>query len=129
MGYLPSSRVIPMKALTHTVVDYAGIFMVHYNIRVKRPTKAYLAVFVCFVTKPCNFELVSDLTTVAFMECLRRFIAIKGKPSHIYSDNATNFVGAREELNRLAEFFETNSNSISTFAANNGMSWTAIPAR
>lgn len=129
MGNLPSSRVVPIAPFAHTGVDYAGPFQIHYAIRGKRPTKCYLAVFICFVTKACHLELVTDLTTVAFLECLRRFISRRGCPLHIYSDNATNFVGAKEELKQLSKFLSDNNVVISDFAANKGFEWSTIPAR
>ena len=46
-------------------------------------------------TKAVHIEVVSDLTTEAFIGALKRFTARRGKPSNIYSDNATNFVGAK----------------------------------
>ncbi|GFT26655.1 integrase catalytic domain-containing protein [Trichonephila clavipes] len=50
-------------------------------------------------TKATHLEVVSDLTTEAFLASLRRFIARRSKPSVIWSDNATNFKGARNILN------------------------------
>ncbi|GFT09977.1 uncharacterized protein TNCV_1114381 [Trichonephila clavipes] len=50
-------------------------------------------------TKATHLEGVSDMTTEAFLACLRRFIARRSKPSVIWSDNATNFKGARNILN------------------------------
>jgi len=43
-------------------------------------------------------EAVSALTTAAFMAALKRFMSRRGKPSRIWSDNGTNFVGTRKEL-------------------------------
>ena len=52
--------------------------------------------------KAVHLELVSDLTSQAFISALRRFTARCGKPSLIWSDNGTNFVGvAREQLSRI----------------------------
>lgn len=51
-----------------------------------------------FESKGVHLELVSDLTTSAFIGCLKRFVARWGTPNKIYCDNATNFVGARNEL-------------------------------
>ncbi|XP_070067165.1 uncharacterized protein [Drosophila virilis] len=57
-----------------------------------------MAVFVCFATKAVHFELVKDLSTASFWNALKRFISTQGRPSQIWSDNATNFVGTKNEL-------------------------------
>ncbi len=40
----------------------------------------------CFVVKAVHLELVSDLTSDSFVAPLRRFIARRGKPKIIWSD-------------------------------------------
>lgn len=57
--------------------------------------KIYIAVFVCMTVKAVHIEIVTDLSTAKFIEALRRFIARRGLPRKIYSDNGTNFVGAK----------------------------------
>ncbi|GFX44846.1 integrase catalytic domain-containing protein [Trichonephila clavipes] len=47
-----------------------------------------------------HLEIVSDLTTDAFLATLKRFVARRGKYATISSDNAKNFVGANRELKR-----------------------------
>ena len=44
-----------------------------------------------------------SLETDSFINALRRSIARCGPPSHIYSDNGTNFVRANQELNQSLE--------------------------
>ncbi|GBO33831.1 hypothetical protein AVEN_201914-1, partial [Araneus ventricosus] len=44
--------------------------------------------------KSVHLEIVNSCSTDAFIGALKRFIARRGKPSDIYSDNGTNFVGA-----------------------------------
>ena len=41
-----------------------------------------------------HLELVSSLSTKAFLDSLRRFVSRRGRPSIVYSDNGSNFVGA-----------------------------------
>lgn len=52
-------------------------------------------------TKAIHVELVGDLSTDMFLASLRRFFARRGKLKRIYSDNGTNFVGAKNELSEL----------------------------
>ncbi|XP_075163311.1 uncharacterized protein LOC142235943 [Haematobia irritans] len=99
MGDLPSNRVKGnSRPFEHAGVDFAGPITVHYKIRGKRPYKAYIAVFVCFLTKACHIEVVSDLSTDSFIASLKRFFARRGLSSHLYCDNATNFVGASRRI-------------------------------
>ena len=48
---------------------------------------------------------VSDLTTDAFLAALRRFIACRGKPMLMWSDNGSNFIGADHEIKTLYNSF------------------------
>ncbi|UYV72942.1 hypothetical protein LAZ67_10001239, partial [Cordylochernes scorpioides] len=48
-----------------------------------------------------HLELVTSLSTEAFIQALRRFIARRGRPTVIYSDNGTDFVGANNALKAL----------------------------
>ena len=43
-------------------------------------------------------ELASDSTKDVFPLTLRRFIASRGKPKEILSENGSNFIGADREL-------------------------------
>ncbi|XP_070072176.1 uncharacterized protein [Drosophila takahashii] len=75
--------------------------------RGKPPYKSYVALFVCFASKAVHLELVSDLTTDAFLLALQRFVSRRGIPEKVWWDNATNVVGAdrhmREFQARLEE--------------------------
>ena len=85
MGQLPIERVTPGMIFEKVGIDYTG--HVKYGSLCK-PTivKAYICVFVSMTVKAVHLELVSNLTSEAFIACLRRFIACHGKPSHIWSD-------------------------------------------
>ena len=97
MGQLPIERVTP----------YAGPLYIKYGYICKTTIiKAYVCVFVSMSVKAVHLELVSDLTTDAFIATLRRFIARRGKPSLIQSDHGSNFVGAKKELEQLATFLQ-----------------------
>ena len=91
--------------------------------------KSYVCVFVSLSVRAVHLELVSDLTTDAFIACLRRFISRRGKPTLIWSDNGTNFVGAANELRALVEFLKSQQvqGQISAFCSTQKIQWKFIP--
>jgi hypothetical protein len=98
MAPLPRQRVQPTRPFNVSGVDFAGPLIIRSGIRGRPGKKAWIAIFVCFVTRAIHIEVVEDLTSSAFIAALRRFISRRGKPHTIWSDNGTNFVGANKEL-------------------------------
>jgi len=90
-------------------VDYAGPIFIKTSLRRNATVKkGYLCVFVCFSTCAVYIELVTGLTTEAFLNALKRFIRCRGICSDIVcNDNATNFVSTnntqQEQNNLLSE--------------------------
>lgn len=128
MGDLPSTRVNPAPPFYTTGVDYAGPFSVRDRQgRGFKVTKAYICLFVCFVTRSIHLELVSDLTTEAFLASFKRFVSRRGKPYQMYSDNGSNFLGANQELKQLGIFLRENEKTLTESINNEGVLWSFIP--
>ena len=87
--------------------------------------------FACLFVKAVHLELVSDLTTEAFIAALRRFISRRGYPSLIWSDHGTNFVGANRELKELSKFLcsQQAQGTISEFCNGKNIEWKFIPEK
>ena len=132
MGQLPPSRTTPSAPFTTTGIDYAGLFVMKRG-HTRKPVlvKSYIAIFVCFATKAVLIEIVSDLTTEAFIAALKQFISRCGLPTSIHTDNGTNFVGAKNDLQELYRFpsSSTVSSSIQSFLLTNRITWHNIPER
>lgn len=107
LGQLPAERITPDYVFNHVGLNYAGPFTIKYGSN-RKPTlvKAYVCVFVSLSIKAIHLEIASDLTTDAFIAVLRRFIARRGKPSIIWSNHGTNFVGAVGQLNEFITFYQ-----------------------
>lgn len=67
----------------------------------------------------------------SFLNALRRFISRRGIVTDIYSDNATNFVGANRRLREIYDLFysEKNRAIFNNATANIGIKWHFIPPR
>ncbi|XP_025419129.1 uncharacterized protein LOC112689568 [Sipha flava] len=102
MADLPSYRVQPHRPFSHVGMDYRGPFLVkEHRRRNAQSVKIYLALFICMSVKAVHLEIVTDLSTDAFLAALDRFVARRGIPSKMFSDCGTNYVGAARQLKTL----------------------------
>ncbi|GFW67129.1 integrase catalytic domain-containing protein [Trichonephila clavipes] len=76
-----------------------------------------------------HIELVSDLTSQAFIAALKRFMARRGKCAKLFSDNGKNFVGASNEIKKLLEIVRKPDEKLANYLAAEGIEWKFIPAR
>lgn len=97
MADLPSDRVDPSTPFTYCGVDYFGPFFVKEG---RKELKRYGALFTCMASRAIHIEIANSLTTDSFLNALRRFLAIRGPIKQLRSDQGTNFIGARNELQK-----------------------------
>ena len=92
---LPLERVRDAAVFEVVGVDLAGPLFLKGN------EKAYVCLFTCAVYRAVHLELLSSLSTASFVKGFSRFIARRGRPAVVFSNNGTNFVGTENELKRL----------------------------
>ncbi|XP_062529977.1 uncharacterized protein LOC134200667 isoform X2 [Bombyx mori] len=125
MGNLPRERLQPGFPFLRCGVDYAGpVFILNRRGRGARLQKSYICLFVCFASRAVHLELVTDLSSDAYLLALKRFISRRGKPIEIYSDNGRNFVGA---MNEFAKFLNCCSDDIKAYAISQNINFRLIP--
>ncbi|XP_062703613.1 uncharacterized protein LOC134286064 [Aedes albopictus] len=132
MGQLPSDRVSPNPVFAITGIDYAGpVQIVGRRVRGAKPSKGYIALFVCFTTKVVHMEAVSDLTTSSFLAAFTRFSSRYGLPAKVYSDNATTFRAASKHFREMYDLLHSTAHldSVADFLTDKGVQWNFIPAR
>ncbi|XP_033323544.2 uncharacterized protein LOC117218920 [Megalopta genalis] len=130
MGDLPRERLIASRPFESVGIDYCGpLFIKEKRYRNQKRLKVYTAVFVCFSTKAIHLELVNDLTTEAFIACLKRFISRRGRPKNIYTDNGANFVGAKNELKELFHVLQSKEHDeqVTHYLAEQSIDWFLSP--
>ncbi|GFT04838.1 integrase catalytic domain-containing protein [Trichonephila clavipes] len=76
-----------------------------------------------------HIEIVSDLTSDAFIATLKRFFSRRGKCAKLYSDNGKTFVGANKELKRFLKLTEDLDDNLAGFLSAEGIEWKFIPPR
>ncbi|GFV12354.1 integrase catalytic domain-containing protein [Trichonephila clavipes] len=63
--------------------------------------KCWIVLFTCAIYRAVHLELITSLSTDSFILAFRRFIARRGRPTTIYSDNGKTFVGTFNALNSI----------------------------
>ncbi|GFW80506.1 integrase catalytic domain-containing protein [Trichonephila clavipes] len=76
-----------------------------------------------------HLDIVTDLTSNAFIATLKRFIFRRGKCAKLYSDNATNFVGANIELKKMFNLVCKPDEALASYMASEGIDWNFLPPR
>lgn len=130
MADLPSYRIEQNRPFAHVGCDFAGFFEIKASARRNAPiSKGYIALFICLTTKAIHLELVPDLSTAEFVMTFENFIARRGIPSVLYTDNGTNFIGAAKEIGRLFQQMIQQNNALTQLFALKNIEFKNIPAR
>ena len=92
---LPEERLVASTVFSNVGVDYFGPFTVKIG---RRNEKRWCCLFTCLTVRAIHIEIVPKLDTDCCLNAIMRFIARRGKPVKMISNNGTNFVGADKEL-------------------------------
>ncbi|XP_022523726.2 uncharacterized protein LOC111191896 [Astyanax mexicanus] len=95
MADLPEERMEMTPPFTYCGIDCFGPF---YVKEARKELKKYGLLFTCMCSRAIHIEMLDDLTTDAFINALRTFIAIRGHVRQLRCDQGTNFVGAKREF-------------------------------
>lgn len=95
MADLPHERVETTPPFTYCGMDCFGPFYIKEG---RKELKRYGLLFTCLCSRAVHIEVLDDMTSDAFINALRAFIALRGNVRQLRSDQGTNFVGAKREL-------------------------------
>lgn len=120
-GLLPRTKIVPTYPFQFVGVDIAGpLFKLVENpvdrvLGTKEPTtgkrkkltaeefkaikvKYYVLVIVCANTRAVELQLVTSLSAASILQAFECFVAVRGRPSFVLSDNADNFTKTSKVL-------------------------------
>ena len=127
MSDLPADRLLPGPPFTNVGVDTFGPWTV-----VTRRTrggqaqgKRWAIMFTCLTIRAVHIEIIEELSSAAFINALRRFVAIRGKVKILRSDRGTNFVGSTDDLK--IDAINVEDTSVKSHLYNSGTVWKFNP--
>lgn len=111
MPPLPEERITYSKAFDFTGLDYFGPIFITCEEKI---VKRWVCLFTCLAVRAIHMEIVRDLSAEECLLAIRRFIASRGVPVLITSDNASQFKISAEVLT-------------GNFCIEQGIKWRFIP--
>ena len=96
---LPEFRVVMDEPFAVTGVDFAG--PIEYKQKKNTVGKAYVALFTCASTRAVHLKLCKDMTAEEFKIAFKEFMARRGTPRMMISDNAKTFITTSKWLKKL----------------------------
>ena len=95
MADLPADRFDDSRPFSTIGIDYFGPLTVK---RFRKTEKRYGLLVTCLATRAVHLEVANSLDTDSFLMAFRRFVARRGRPKKVFSDNGTNLKGGEREL-------------------------------
>lgn len=124
MADIPTLRMDGNYAFENVSLDFGGpIHTKESNTRKSTVHKSYICLFVCLKTRAIHLEMVTDLSTPAFLAAFQRFTSRRNVPRKIVSDCGTNFQGASRVLKECTALLKENEDTICSAAAAVGTEW------
>ncbi|MCP4490541.1 MAG: DDE-type integrase/transposase/recombinase [Gammaproteobacteria bacterium] len=123
MPQLPVERITKSRPFQYVGLDYFGPVFIKNG---SEKSKVWVSLFTCLATRAVHLEVARDMSTEKFLNCLRRFVARRGQPSKLISDNAAQFKLAKTTLDQAwSQIFQ--SEDVVNYCAKEGMEWHFIP--
>ncbi|XP_060588487.1 uncharacterized protein LOC132743910 [Ruditapes philippinarum] len=119
MAPLPPSRVQVSPAFSRIGLDYLGPLNIKYNEELK---KVWICIFSCMITRAIHLETVQDMTSEEFLLAFKRFIAQRGTPCEVVSDNATQFKLASKVIHEAWNNI-TKCEDVQSYVSSLGINW------
>ncbi|KRY59915.1 hypothetical protein T03_8544 [Trichinella britovi] len=91
MNEFPEMRVEPVRPFVNVGIDFTGALLIKGDSPNRLMQKNYACIFSCMVVRALHLKLVSDMSIDSFLRTLCRFIARRGQPAIIQSDNFQTF--------------------------------------
>ena len=119
MADLPTDRLAETKPFENVGADVFGPFHIHDGLNTRRTNatkKIWVVIFVCLPSRAVHLKPLFGMDTSSFRNALARFISMRGPVKIIRSDQGTNFVSSKRQL-------EIDLNSVSQDLETKNIKW------
>jgi hypothetical protein len=100
---LPTFRVMEEPPFSFTGVNFAGPLFVKSS-KYEHEGKVWLCLYTCCVTRAIHLDVLYNMSFEYFFRSFMRFIARRGLPRRVLSDNAKTFKGAARLFREIMNY-------------------------
>ena len=118
MAPLSNKQLEEALLFTYCAVDYFGPWYIKEG---RKEIKRYGVIFTCMTLCAVHLETTVSLSTDSFLNAYHRFIGRHGPVQQLRSNQGTNFVGAKNELE--SALLEMNHDAIQRELLKDGCDW------
>ena len=115
-GNLPKERTEGEIPFEVTGVDYAG--PIYYKGNGGAERKSYILIYTCSLTRGLHLEILPNMSCEEFLMSFKRFIAARGRPKKIISDNGKTFVAAAKWIKKVVR-----NEKLQGYLSEHGVKW------
>ena len=104
MADLPYDRLEEVPPFTNVGIDIFGPFLIHDGKNTRRTLatkKIWVLIIVCLPSRAIHLEPLVGMDTSSFRNALTRFITMRGNCQIIRSDQGSNFLCARKQMDAI----------------------------
>ena len=112
----PKTRTEGSTAYQIIGIDYAGA--IRYRKSKGKEGKAYILLYACSLTRGVFLDLMPNMEMTECLHSLQRFIARRGRPERIYSDNGSTFTAAERWIKLVKQ-----DEKLQDYLSRNGITW------
>ena len=94
---LPRPRVKEAPPFSYTGIDFAGPLYTRETLA-SSTRKVWMCLYTCCIVRAVHLDIVTDLTSQAFLRSFRRFTSRRGIPMRVLSDNGKTFTAAAKSV-------------------------------
>ena len=101
MSDLPKDRLEQVPPFCNSGLDVFGPIYISEKRATRKTSgqrKIWVLLFVCLVSRAVHVEIMPAMDTSSFRNAFQRFVAIRGRPKLLRSDNGSNFVAAHSQM-------------------------------
>ena len=91
-------RIESLQTNPPSITSESTVLVNFWFVEWRSKVKRYHVLFTCLTTRVIHIEVVYSLDTDSFINSMHRFIARRGEPEQMGSDNGRNFVRGKKEL-------------------------------